>query len=397
MTTMLSSVGLLVGLMIACGIVFSACSGGEQEEPAPAALERQQAVAEPAQPQAGQLQAAAQDLEQTAAASVQEQAVEQAAQQSAALEESTAHENQQQQVPAEPQSDSADDDPAVLSLLAEIAELHQAWIDNLETYAATVDATVEGGLFSFEQQLELRVQLEPLTVYTLMEIVDPLGGLSADEGSNPGSDASGDSGSEANSNPGSGAPAEFVLELLIREDGVYLALPDSEYWTLAPSGEELMSQLSPLIRGGLDDLSDVLSARALFLCAEVSSGTVREETFNDRAAWLISCDIDIDAVDEVLSAIEADGGNAAALAGGSDAELLQAISQSVWIDRENGALLALEAVVVAAIDDELSSGADADSDSAATTVTTALRMISWNQPVAFPEPEPLMDDSGRFK
>ena len=294
---------------------------------------------------------------------------------------------------AQAEGDASSADPELLAQLAEIAALNTAWSEQITSLEMHSVVTLESDLLNFQQTVKLWMQLEPLRMYMETELPNFFAGMAedfADEG------GEGEGGGDESSDAGEDAPPPlFVLKVLVNEDGVFMAPPESEGWVRVPDEGFDISQVMALGGGLGDEITDAISAQAPLLCAEISNGTVTEEELDGRPVWLVSCDVDADAVDEVIAALSASGAGAAGLGmplGGEGVPEIQAMSFMVWIDRETGAVPAFNSVM--SVSDGMMQD---DGEQGAVTISTVATLIAWNSPIEFPLPEPLLEEQGYFE
>ena len=187
----------------------------------------------------------------------------------------------------------------------------------------------------------------------------------------------------------------FILKVLVNEDGIFMAPPESEGWVRVPDEGFDISQVMALGGGLGDEISDAISAAAPLLCAEISNGTVTEEELDGRPVWLVSCDVDVDGVGAVIAALSASGANTAGLGmplAGEGVPEIQSMAFEVWIDRETGAVPAFNSVMT--VSDGMMQD---DGEQGVVTISTDANLIAWNAPIEFPLPEPLFEDEGYFE
>ena len=381
----------LGGLFVVAALVLAACSDEPDdtqqivEQPAqqaPAVTITQQVQTQP-QVAAEQQPAAQTDAEQAeAAAQVQ-------AQQEDQPEADSASES------AQAERDASSADPELLAQLAEIAALNTAWSEQITSLEMHSVVTLESDLLNFEQTIKLWMQLEPLRMYMETELPNFFAGIAedfADEGGE--GEGAGDESSEGDAGADTPPPL-FVLKVLVNEDGIFMAPPESEGWVRVPDEGFDISQVMALGGGLGDEISDAISAQAPLLCAEISNGTVAEEELDGRPVWLVTCDVDSDGVDEVIAALSASGAGAAGLGmplAGEGVPEIQAMAFMVWIDRETGAVPAFNSVMT--VSDGMMQD---DGEQGAVTISTVATLIAWNSPIEFPLPEPLLEEQGYFE
>ena len=372
----------LGGLFVVAALLLAACSDDPDdaqqiaEQPAqqaPVVTITQQVQTQP-QVAAAQQPAAQADAEQTEAAAQAQ------AQQEDEPEADSASGS------AQTEDDASTADPELLAQLAEIAALNTAWSEQITSLEMHSVVTLESDLLNFQQTVKLWMQLEPLRMYMETELPN----FFADEG------GEGEGGGDESSDAGEDAPPPlFVLKVLVNEDGIFMAPPESEGWVRVPDEGFDISQVMALGGGLGDEISDAISAQAPLLCAEISNGTVTEEELDGRPVWLVSCDVDADGVDEVLAALNASGANTAGLGmplGGEGVPEIQSMAFQVWIDRETGAVPAFNSVM--SVSDGMMQD---DGEQGAVTISTEATLIAWNSPIEFPLPEPLLEEQGYFE
>ena len=376
-------------LLVVAALVLGACSDDPDDA--------QQAVEPPAQ-QAAVVAVVQQVQTQPPAASEQQPAAQADAEQTEAAaqaqgqqEDETAADSASGSAPAERDASSAD--PELLAQLAEIAALNAAWSEQITSLEMHSVVTLESDLLNFEQTIKLWMQLEPLRMYMETELPNFFAGMAedfADEG------GEGEGGGDESSDAGEDAPPPlFVLKVLVNEDGVFMAPPESDGWVRVPDEGFDISQVMALGGGLGDDITDAISAQAPLLCAEISNGTVTEEELDGRPVWLVTCDVDADGVDEVIAALSASGAGAAGLGmplGGEGVPEIQAMSFMVWIDRETGAVPAFNSVM--SVSDGMTQD---DGEQGLVSISTVASLIAWNAPIEFPLPEPLLEEEGYFE
>ena len=386
----------LGGLFVVAALVLAACSDDPDDAQQIAEQPAQQAPVVTitqqvqTQPQVAAAQPAEASEQQPAAQADAEQ-TEAAAQAQGQQEDETAADSASGSAQTEDDASSAD--PELLAQLAEIAALNAAWSEQITSLEMHSVVTLESDLLNFQQTVKLWMQLEPLRMYMETELPNFFAGMAedfADEG------GEGEGGGDESSDAGEDAPPPlFVLKVLVNEDGVFMAPPESDGWVRVPDEGFDISQVMALGGGLGDDISDAISAAAPLLCAEISNGTVTEEELDGRPVWLVSCDVDADAVDEVIAALSASGASAAGLGmplGGEGVPEIQAMSFMVWIDRETGAVPAFNSVM--SVSDGMTQD---DGEQGLVSISTVASLIAWNAPIEFPLPEPLLEEEGYFE
>ena len=376
----------LGGLFVVAALLLGACSDDPDdaqqiaEQPAqqaPVVTITQQVQTQP-QVAAEQQPAAQADAEQTEApAQAQGQQEDEIAADSASGS-------------AQTDGDASSADPELLAQLAEITALNAAWSEQITSLEMHSVVTLESDLLNFQQTVKLWMQLEPLRMYMETELPNFFAGLAEDFAAE-GGEQEGAEGDAAADTP----PPSFVMKILVNEDGIFMEAPESEGWVRVPDEGFDISQVMALGGGLGNEITDAISAQAPLLCAEISNGTVTEENLDGRPVWLVTCDVDIDAVDEVIAALNASGAGAAGLGmplAGEGVPEIQAMAFMVWIDRETGAVPAFNSVMT--VSDGMMQD---DGEQGAVTISTEASLIAWNSPIEFPLPEPLLEEQGYFE
>lgn len=262
--------------------------------------------------------------------------------------------------------------------LAEIAALSGDWSAQLTSIELEMDVAIAADDFTLEQAVVMQIRLDPLELYAQIEIQDLLSEL-----------FEGIAGEGPDQEAVDQAELERVLDATIRfllvDERAYFSL-SNEGWVEVPAAELLGSDLASFTGGFSDDAAATLAAQAdaALLCAELTDGSVAEGEFDGAPVWIVSCDVSLEAMAAMLEALENLGQSPAAVPGlPADEALaqLESLSYTVQIDQRSGALLAFN--VAMSLNDETTG---------AMTVSTAGRTTSWNQPIEFPTPEPLIQE-----
>ncbi len=383
----------LGGLFVVAALALGACSNDPDDAQQTAEQPAQQAAVVTVvqqvqtQPQAAAEQPA-EESEQQPPAQSDAEPTEAAAQAQGQQEDETAADSSSGSAQAEGGASGAD--PELLAQLAEITALNAAWSEQITSLEMHSVVTLEADLLNFQQTIKLWMQLEPLRMYMETELPNFFAGIAADFAAE-GGEQEGAEGEAAADTP----PPSFVMKILINEDGIFMEPPESEGWVRVPDEGFDISQVMALGGGLGDEITDAISAEAALLCAEISNGTVTEGELDGRPVWLVSCDVDLDAVDEVIAALSASGAGAAGLGmplAGEGVPEIQAMSFMVWIDRETGAVPAFNSVM--SVSDGMTRD---DGEQGVVTISAVASLIAWNSPIEFPLPEPLLEDEGYFE
>ena len=286
------------------------------------------------------------------------------------------------------QADSASEPP---SQLETIQALHADWAAQLTSFEMQLDVAVdvEGLGFAFEQSILMQVEVEPLQMYAHIEIEIDLGGLL---GGLMGDAESEDADGYAEDEESEALPT--AIRMLLLEEGAYFS-PSEEGWLAVPTDELFGTEFSMLTGGLSEDSTAIMAAQteAALLCAAATGGSVTEGELDGAPVWIVSCDVDIEAMAALLEVFEALGQVPAGVPGmplDQALDQLESLAYTVHIDQRSGALLAFDAALALS-----GLGLSEGEDSGRTTVHTSGRTTAWNQPIEFPTPEPLIEaDSG---
>ena len=182
------------------------------------------------------------------------------------------------------------------------------------------------------------------------------------------------------------------MQMLMTEEVLYLSMPALGGWVdVRDAPDTLFAELLALIGSDLDTIADPsLSIDQILGCAEAGSGAATYSTYNDEDVWLVECEID---VAEMLTAVMAsefrDIGLDLVEDGIESLQMRMAISRATGeplMIESSAALLDMLGFTDDGIDDETNTGLSS-------YVNTVVTLRSWNEPVSFPTPEPLLDIS----
>ena len=336
---------------------------------------------------------------------------------------------QQQDAPAvreEAEADEADQVDSAsepLSQLETIQALHADWAAQLTSFEMQLDVAVDVEGFAFEQSILMQVELEPLQMYvrTEIDLGDLFGGLMGDpesedtdgytedgesedadgyteDGESEDADGYAEDGESEDADgyaeDGESEAPRMAIRMLLLEEGAYFS-PSEEGWLAVPTDELFGTEFSMLTGGLSEDSTAIMAAQteAALLCAAATGGSVTEGELDGAPVWIVSCDVDIEAMAALLEVFEALGQVPAGVPGmplDQALDQLESLAYTVHIDQRSGALLAFDAALALS-----GLGLSEGEDSGRTTVHTSGRTTAWNQPIEFPTPEPLIeDDSG---
>ena len=332
----------LAGL-IALSVALVAC-GGDEEQPQPQA--QQQTDQQDAQPDAAS---------RSAASTERSEQSDQAEQSATSQSQDTGQAQDDAQPDGDGQADSgaAPVDPVLAAALAAA----QSWSEQLErmTVAATISLPLLGTSLDFSTQIAF--QAEPLLVLTTMD----LGALMSSFGAEDLADE------------------PLVMQILMSEDGAYASTPPLEGWIdLANEIDPTLGDLSNLLGFNPETLADPAGFEQIVQCVDAVGGSVAEGEHNGEAVWEIDCEIDLEQLEQAVEQLELSqlGLGLTDIRG---IRLRQVISQA------SGAPLVTETTVLIDADSMGLVGSDD------VEISTVAELTSWNEPIAFPTPEPLIE------
>ena len=334
----------LIAAAIGLGFLLVGC-GGDEEPPQQAQTEQESAAQDESQSAAGQARSAQSSPEASADD-------EQPVAQDAADEEST-----------EP-TESGD------PLLADAIAALDAWTADLETMI--LDLRVGFSLFGLGAEIEAVgvYRAEPLGVLVTMDMSALLAVAQAFS----------DTDDEQLDEP-------LLLRLLVDETTAYLSLPGLGGWVEQsefPDGA--LGELSALPGGDPASLVDPSGLRQTLGCVEAAGGVVTLGQYDGEDVWLVDCTIDVAAATPEMERFLQEMGVDPIESG------IETFHTRMAISRTSGAPLLIESISTLADPFGLASGDDADEqEDAASQVTSVATLRSWNEPVEFPTPEPLVD------
>ena len=336
----------LAAALLALSAFALACSGDDDQPQAQ-------------QPQAQQVQQAqAQQAQQTQpAAALAEQATQQQAEQTAVV--------QQQDGAEQAEHASSSSDP----LLDEAFAAFTAWSEGLEsmTLDFETDFSIDGS--TAQMSGSIAADLEPLTILATVDATEMLLMASAGE--------------DVVDSVGDFMP----MTILTTADGMFLSLPALDGWIDLTNEAGGIEGIAGMLGGDPNELIDPDQIGMAFGCVEAAGGSVTFGSQAGESAWIVDCMIDLDTINEASAAALQEQGLDLTEGGIESMHLRLAISQA------SGAPLLIETRMtmsdpLALLDDESDQQAAAESYIATTTY-----LISWNEPIDFPAPEPIVDGS----
>ncbi|MDE2986540.1 MAG: hypothetical protein OXT70_00620 [Chloroflexota bacterium] len=346
---------IVLALIIALGSVLAACrdDGQQQQEQQ---LQQQQAPTE-------QQDASAQQRAAPQQGSEDEQ-------------ESRTEEPEEADEPTQAQSEPAAQAEDVDLLFAAARSAFEAWAADLDSWEMAIDVDLNLGGFSAQVVTTVAVQLEPymaLATIDASSLFEVAGDLIDEQ--------AGDAEAELDE--------PLLMRVLIEENAAYLSMPEMDGWIdLSDQFDEALDSLSALLGANPTELADRDQLGQTFGCVDVVGGTTTEGQHAGEPVWLVECKVDVDTLDE-SAAQQLQEWGIDARAGEIDSMQLR-----LTISQASGAPLLVE--TEARLQDAFGLSGD-DSDDAneepAFYVSTVANLLSWNEPIEFPAPEPLIDGS----
>ena len=349
---------LLIAGVVALGAVLAACGGDEEQQ----AQETQQQTE---QVQQAEPSTAGATAGRSATAQRQQQAEDGEAEQVA------------QDDAAQPEQDEQAEQAEVGDpLLAEALAAYELWAANLETFEMSIDIDFNLGGLSSQIATMVTVQLEPFLALTtidassLMTMGDELAGDQADD-------------------EGAGLDEPLLMQVLFSEDTAYLSMPQFGGWVdLSDQFEEVLSGLSAMLGNSPENLTDPEQFSQVFDCVDAVGGSISEGDHAGQAVWFVECLIDVEALDAAAAEQLRAHGIEVTDGGIETMRMRSAISQS------SGAPVLVETEATLRDAFGLTDGeSEDDEDQPGFYVSAVANLLSWNEPVEFPTPEPLVDSA----
>lgn len=351
---------LVIAGVVVLGTLLVGCGGDEEQQ-----------QAQPEQEQAAE----AEQSSETAAA--ERSTVERRAE---AAQQST-EQDADREVQEEAETDAAaqGDDP----LFAEALAAFESWSAGLESFEMAIDVDINLGGLASQIETVIVVQVEPFMALTTID-ASSLFDMASDLTSDRADDEQ------------AGLDEALLMQVMISEDAAYLSMPQIGGWIdLSDQFEETLDGLSSLLGTNPEDLTDPEQFGQAFGCIEAVGGSIAEAQHAGEPVWMIDCQIDVDELNSAAAELLRAEGIELSEAGIESMRLRLAISQT------SGAPLLVETEATLrdafGLGDGQSDGAkeaDGEGDEApGFYVSTVANLVSWNEPVEFPTPEPLVDGS----
>lgn len=342
---------LLAAMLAALAFVLSGCGGDEEQQQAQ---------------QAQQPQAEA-ERQQEASAARPQPAQPQQSTQAQAEDEQTAAELQQDEAAAQDDAPARFDDP----LLEEAYAAFTSWSEGLESIVLDVEADFNLAGLAAQLLATVSAEFEPLTILTTLDATELLGMF-------------GDGGAEG----ADGEDVALVMAILMTEDAVYLTMPLAEGWIdLTSEAEGVLEGLTGMLGGDPGELADPEQLGSAFGCVDAVGGSVTGGSHGGESAWIVECHIDVEALNEAAAMALREQGIEVVDAG------IEAMHLRLTISQETGAPLLIETEMTLADAFGFSDDDDGDRTAPRFYINTVTHLTSWNEPIDFPAPEPLVDGS----
>ena len=337
----------LIAGVLALAALFVACSGDDEQQP---------------QQQSQQVEQTAQPSEQSAARSTPqpEQQVQQSAQQSTP-------QTSEQEESAQQRDETAHEDP----LAAEAWAAYSAWLDNLETFEMALDLDLNLGVFAAQIEAMVAARIEPFQV---LATIDATSLMAMAE--------------ELADDEQAGLDEPLIMQMLISESTAYLTMPQLGGWIdLSEEFADTLGGLSAMLGMDIEELADTNQFGQPFDCLNIVGGSVTEGRYGEHDIWLIDCEIDVEALDAATAQLLSEAGIVLEEAG------IESMSMRLGISRATGAPVMMDSHAV--LRDEFGLGGDDASDDEPPVfyISAVAELTSWNEPIEFPTPEPLVDGS----
>ena len=272
----------------------------------------------------------------------------------------------QDQAEAQRRDDGAPRDP----LFAEAEAAYQAWSDSLRTFVLDAEVEVDFGGLETQVQTTISMQVEPLMI--LMSI-DGSAGMSI-------------GGGEAEQ-----AAVPVQMQMLMSEDSAYLSMPELGGWVdVSEDFEELLGGLTALLGADPEEFANPDGLGQAFGCVDVVGGAISVDRYAGEQVWMVDCEIDVESLNAASAQALTAMGLTVVDSGIETMRLRMAISQAT------GAPLLLESYLTLADPLGVMDGDGDDSGDEAEAglyISQSATLRSWNQPIDFPTPEPLIDGS----
>ena len=265
-------------------------------------------------------------------------------------------------------------------LLAEAEAAYQAWSENLDTMVFDVVMEFDIDGMAMPTTAKAVYQTEPFMMLMSMDMrgmLEDLDYLSEDEAA---------------------SLAEFLqMQILMTEDDQYLSMPSLGGWVdLSEDLDALLGEFAAAMLGDPAAFADLSGVDQSFYCAEVADGAapVAYDVYEGKQVWLIDCAIDAAAMGEDVEPMLVELGFDPELAHLVHHQMYESMSGQLRavISRASGAPLLLELSM--ALTDVFAAEDEGSGDEGMNlSMRFAQTLRSWNEPVSFPTPEPLIDAS----
>ena len=347
----------LAAVLAAFAVVLSGCGGDEQQ---------------PQTQQVRQLRAQVEQQQEQPAARPQPAESERASQSQREVQQ-TVDEPPPEDTEAQVERAAQFDDP----LLDEAYAAFSEWSEGLESIVLDVETDFNLAGLAAQMSATVSANFEPLTILTTLDatqLFTMFGDREAEETA--------------------GADELFLMAILMTEDAVYLTMPDAEGWIdLSSEAEGMLEGLTGMLGGNPAQLADPDQLGLAFGCVDAVGGSTTVGSQNGEAAWIIDCEIDVDALNEAAATALAAQGIEVVNAG------IQAMLVRLAISQESGAPLLIETNMTLRdafgfADDEQSMQSEQSEQSGSPLyINTVTYLRSWNEAIEFPSPEPLFEGS----
>lgn len=344
----------LIASVVALAALFSACGGDDQQQQA-------------------------QQDEQTPE---QSQSTAQSATTTSATSTSSAASSQEAEADEQPVDQVQQQDSAVVArdgfgdpLLDEAFAAYTAWADSLESMALDVELSVGLSGLALEFTSSVEARFDPLTILATTDLTQL---FQLGEGLSSGEVETGDE--------------PMLMRVLVSEDAIYMSAPDIDGWVdLTGQAEETLLIITEILGGNPTDFADPTQLVQIFGCIDAVGGSIAVGSHEGEPVWLIDCYIDVEALNAATMEVLSEQGIQLTDAG------IQSMRMQLTISQNSGAPLVVRSE--STIEDQFGLSAGEAEDEASTFYANSVATLrSWNEPLEFPVPEPLIDaaESGLF-
>ena len=348
---------LLIAGLVAFGAVLVGCDGGDdQQQQGQQAQETGEAEQSAQSGQAaGSDRATAVQREESAGQSAAQQAVQQ----------------------EQPQQDPPVTTTTVEGPITQATAAFEAWAEDLESLVLETNVDFNLGGLASEIDTTIVAQLDPFNVWATIDASSLFAqaALMADDDSDQ-------------------ATEPLIMQILISADAAFVLMPQVDGWIdLTDDFDETQDGLTAMLGGNPEDFANPDHLGQALSCVEEVGGSISEGSHAGEPVWFAICEIDVESLDNATVDLLMESGIEIADTG------IETMHMTLVLSQNSGAPLLVEthATLQDAFgfsDSSEGSNEQSDEDDAPQFyVSTVTTLVSWNEPVEFPTPEPLIDGS----